>query len=50
MRHKLNLTNAAQYTTQVTDANNNDWLAVLATYGTYLQNTLNTNTMDTGWQ
>ena len=50
LRHKLNLTNAAQYTTQVTDANNNDWLAVLATYGTYLQNTLNTNTMDTGWQ
>ena len=50
LRHKLNLTNAAQYATQVTEAYHNDGLAVPATYETYLYNTLNTNEMDTGWQ
>jgi len=50
LRHKQNLTNAAQYATQVTDAYHNNGLAVPATYETHLQNTFNTNAMDTNWQ
>ena len=50
MRHKLDVTNAAQYATQVTMAYHNDGLAVPATYETHLQNALNTNAIDTGWQ
>ena len=50
LRHKLDVTTAAQYATQVTEAYHNDGLAVPATYGTYLQNAFNTNAMDTDWQ
>ena len=50
LRHKLDVTNAAQYATQVTMAYHNDGLAVPATYETHLQNALNTNAIDTGWQ
>ena len=50
LRHKLDMTNGAQYATQMTEAYHNDGLAVPATYETYLYNTFNTNAMNTGWQ
>ena len=50
LRRKLDVTNAAQYATLVTEAYRNDGLAVPTTYGARLQDAINTNAVGTDWQ